>query len=344
MAAVDLTYNVSDYYTKLSEACDLLAELYWVDKAIDHLDGSEESGGYGYIFELGRTYPFKRLMHNWSDDFDETARAKFDAWAEEGTEWADGVLQSLWDSTSELAYLSMANLDWVIEALVDVQNSLAHDGDDDFGGLAGDLGVWKGESRDAFVHDWYVPFKDVRSNQCYVLETLADCFAVARGHSASAQHALLNAAEGARQAADDQLKKRAEDDRGSSAKEVLGLAASITGFIATVSFEAPPVSAAFGAASAFTGLAASTIPEESSETKEIKGASASEVEGALDDQLRETLTNWRAGLGDLEGSEISKLDTFMEQKQDEFRLFTRAPGIERNPDPNGFHHESSNQY
>ena len=99
MAAIDLTYNVSDYYTKLSEACDLLAELYWVDKAIDHLDASEETGGYGYIFKLGSSYPFERLMHNWADDFDETARAKFDTWAQEGAEWAGGVLRSLWETS-----------------------------------------------------------------------------------------------------------------------------------------------------------------------------------------------------------------------------------------------------
>ena len=205
----------------------------------------------------------------------------------------------------------------------------------------------RGSARDAFVHDWYVPFKDVRSNQCYVLETLADCFAVARGHSASAQHALLNnAAEGARQAADDQLKKRSENDRGSSAKEVLGLVASITGFVATVSFEAPQVSAAFGAASAFTGLAASTIPDESSETKEIKGASAGQrgrghprrptphdpdelahrprrPRGHRDQQARH-----------VHGAEAGRVPAV-----------PAGTGHRAQPrDPNGFHHESSDQY
>lgn len=347
MAAIDLTYNVSDYYTKLSEACAMLGELYWVDKAVDYLRdlNTLDSRHFREEYTLGTTHPFQKTITTGGDDVSvEDTMAQLQTWADEGATWAQGVMDSLWGMTSELAYLSMANLDWVIESLADVHNSLAHDGDDDFGGLAGDLGVWKGESRDAFVHDWYLPFKDVRSNQCYVLETLGDCFAVTRGSSASAQHALLNAAEGARQALDEQLKLRADNSDGASTKEVLGVISSISGFVGAVSFALPPISATFGIASAATGLAATTIPEGSSETKVIKGASASEIEGALDDQLRQTLTNWRTGLGDLESTEINKLDTFIEQKQDELRLFPRAPGIERNPDPNGFHHESRSQY
>lgn len=363
--AIDETYTLSGFYETLYDACDLLAELYYIDKALDYFEESQHGGipdnnafstnsGYAIVEfnHMGWTHPFDKNVTRGNtqpsfDDFKEEAEGKLKEWADEGKTWAQGIREWVLEHATDLLYKFPSEFDFIIERTADTANSLAHDGAEDFGGLSENLGAWKGRTRDAFVNDWYKPFKDIRSNHCFVLGQVSACYAVAGGVTASAQHALMNAVEATKQAADDQLRKRQDDNRGSSTKDALGLVSSISGFLGAVTLAFPPASATFGVVSATTGLASATIPDSSRTTVTVKGSSAKDLESTFDEAIRGAVTSWRDGLDELaSGAEhdIAEITTFMDERDAEFRLYPRAPGIGKHPDPGGFHHESSQQY
>ncbi|UUZ60858.1 hypothetical protein [Nocardioides sp. B-3] len=316
--AIDETYSVSGFYETLHEACDLLAELYYIDKALDYFEESQHGGipnnnafsntsDYAIVEfnHMGWTHPFDKNVTRGNtqpsfDDFREEAEGKLKEWADEGSTWARGIREWVVEYATDLLSERQSEFDFIIERTADTANSPAHDGAEDFGGLSENLGAWKGRTRDAFVNDWYKPFKDIRSNHCFVPGRVSACYAVANGVTSSAQHALMNAVEATKQAADDQLRKRRDDNRGQSTKDALGLLSSLTGFLGAVTFAIPPASATFGIVSATSGLASATIPAGARETVTVEGASAKELESSLDELIRgrsgpgpKDSTNWR---------------------------------------------------
>lgn len=300
-------YHRGELYRNLSDVRGYLAELRYIDRALDYLSqeearwwqGWELLGGIAYVdVELGQTVPFTKMYRVpekfprffWQRSKATEINSHLEVIAEEATAWAATAIESItsWIEpfTAPLAstyeYRTIMPLETIHDMLEDKVST-------DFGRLSHSLGNWEGEAADNFATYFYYPFEDTLRSQRQLIAALAGGMLTAKAIVESTQHSLMNVVHHLREELLEQLELRArhaERSRQESLRDALiigGGTATILGAVASGGLW----TVAMGTVAGGTTIASTTIPDGASDPYQLRGGTAEELLDALSDAVNQ---------------------------------------------------------
>lgn len=310
-------FDLEKLYNDASRLYDALEELHGIDAVLDGIAsrGLEDlyypphnytgGGPFNTIITLGTTHPFDKTIRAvdvhqgssgppFSSPTPPTTSPHDFGWVDDAyadaTSWRLSAQGGFGASIARLVRLDSSRIEQISFALCDTWAGLDKDIHEDWSGLTLQHSEWEGSAANAFFANFEVPMRDVMRSHKYVLDYLNSLVCAVKAGVDAAQVSLQNLVTQCRELADDQLLKRAEDNRGSG-KEDVELLAAVTGVGAAITFPVPGLSAALGATSAMLGYAASQVPDELAETTTLEAASATEIDDVLSAEITELEDN-----------------------------------------------------
>lgn len=362
------TYTRSGYSTLLTEIQGRLAELHYIDAALDYFESfasdvrryeSQQNAQDPFNIqgsptaltsvELGSTHPFDKTIEVRSGGANSSAPDRDEVEAHLGTlvgpadGFAAGVVDAVRSSVETLTEPLTAAFEVVSESLAnDLQTPIATQVADDFGGIQQSLADWDGQAAENFATNFYNPFGDCVDNQAWLAGELAKVVAAGGAIINLGQNSLMNVAHATNEALDDQLLKRQEENDSPSLKETLTLLSKAAGLLAIVTIAAPAAAATLAAVSTISSYAADAVPDDgSSEILEIEGASAEELGEQLGSESTNVTTNTDSNWNSLTSDKIAELEGHVEGVLGQHLLFPRRPDLADGLTPGELVHDSA---
>ena len=346
------------FQTLLSDIGQLLAELKYVDDAVDFLtsDGQQQPSAM-VRHTIGRTEPFDvysspryaGIGEEELGGLDEVQELEhLQELADDAAMWAYGEMPEIRERCDLIVKPVQEDYIEVAEALRDLVETLensnaAGEGDDNFGL---NMSRWSGNAALSFDRGFVEPFSSVRHNHRLALARSAACVASGRAVVIAGQNALMNLMATYKQGLLDQLKQRAQRNRAGtidgSALVVVGTGLNIIGTLVSATGGGAPVGVAIAATGTGLAYAGSQIPSADSEERTIQVAEAPDVVSDMRQSIAATratyIQDWMRV-----GYRLQAVQRDLDEDEADGLLFPPAPSID-GATPEDFHHGSSQQY
>lgn len=337
----------------LRDVGDYLAELRYIDLAQQHIvqrnheyaaDGTA-SGTNLIQVRLGTQYPFmSQAIMAPTTVSPESELRHFEVLAEQARQWATNEMAFLNHLIREIMHYPIHGYALMDGNLQSVWNTLETRVEDDFGYLDGQLSDWEGTAADEFKSLFYKKQAPARLNQQYLITALQGALEVSRRIVEYSQQSVINAVTAAREVLLEELYLRSVDGGGALPKSALIVVAGAATVLASV----VGMTSLWGAVTlesvAFAaGTAASELPANLSDEREIGGGSAEEIYVSLLDAIREVNRFFIKELDYLHDDLRGLRETIEELRADHL-ILPKRPLLVDGVSGEEFYHDSSKQY
>jgi hypothetical protein len=319
-----IPYHQEAFHQTLSEVQSRLAELRYIDRAIEYLEQQQAevelehrlSGNY-FLMEvrLGETVPFTRTFSittpymtlpweypPWETVEDvkmDRINQRLDELRGEAGTWAATNIETVRSRVEPITSPSTTRYDdEVLNPIYDARVQLQDEVSSDFGKLRATIGHWEGEAAESFQTNFYHPFEDTVLSHDRLFQALYDGVVVAREILGAAQHSLMSVVHYTSARLYRQLELRSLDSSDDSPSTIPVIAATGFSLLSAVLGRAGLWVAGSEAISGAIALGTELV-ERGNSTVALLGTSADQILFSLDDALRAILSNMSEQYDDL---------------------------------------------
>lgn len=342
---VQQEWNYSDYSTKMGKIESKLAELRYIDKALEYIESITSISAHGpghqsISVDLGTTYPFTKWFRVFGTNRSDAIESKLQGYADAAGPWASGVMGPEERRVKDVVTPMSSVFEWAAlelenEVAVPLKTLVA----DDFGGLNASISDWDGDAHNNFVTEFYEPMDECADNQALLAQYLSRYLGMGKAIVDLGQNSVMNTVATIEKAVDDQLLKRQEESEGASAEEILTLASAATGLLALV--PVPGANVALAGVSTVCGYAATQVPPESKATQNISSSTAEGLAADLTTTFTTIMANYDNHWEGLQRDRIEPLVNNVTEFESMDLFYPDRPDLADGASPEDFHHDSS---